>query len=88
MMYVDDILAISMDAKSVLEILKSENIKFKNNKIEVPEMYLGAKLQLKELNGYKIWAIGSVDCLNAAIKTVEGTIRRDDGGCRPEQRHQ
>ena len=76
MTYVDDILAISMDAKGVLETLKSENIKFKNDKIEVPEMYLGAKLQLKELNGYKMWAVGSVDYLNAAIKTVEGTIKK------------
>jgi len=51
MCYVDDILAISMKATEVLlESLKSEKIKFKNNKIAEPEMYLGARLQKKQIN--------------------------------------
>ena len=50
MTYVDDILAISIDARAVLESLKSETIRYKNDKIAVPEMYLEAKLKEKPIN--------------------------------------
>ena len=73
-MYVDNILAILIDATAVLESLKSNNIRFKNDKINSPDMYLGAKLQHKSLNGNMCWAIMSVDYVNAAIKTMKDAI--------------
>ena len=76
MTYVDDILAISLEPEEVLKSLKSETIRFKNDKIEAPEMYLGAKLQQKEINGVNCWTIGSVDYINAAVKTVESNIAK------------
>ena len=75
MMYVDDILAISTDATAVLESLKSDTIRYKHDKIDTPEMYLGAKLQLKELNNENCWSITSVEYINAAVKTIEEAIR-------------
>ena len=51
-MYVDDILAISMDPTSILKSMEGDTVKYKNGKIEPPEMYLGEKLQEKELNGH------------------------------------
>ena len=75
MCYVDDILAISMKATEVLESLKSEKIKFKNNKIAEPEMYLGARLQKKQINGKYAWTITSVDYIKAAIDTIRESIK-------------
>ena len=70
MCYVDDILAISMEATKVLESLKSEKIKFKNDKIAEPDMYLGARLHKKQINGNHAWTITSVDYIKAAIDTI------------------
>jgi len=33
-------------------------MKFKNNKIEKPEIYLGARLQIKDINGHQAWNDG------------------------------
>ena len=51
-MYVDDRLAISMDPTAILKSMEGDTVKYKNGKIEPPEMYLGAKLQEKEINDY------------------------------------
>ena len=42
MTYVDDLVAISTNAKGILEEIKSE-VKLKNDSIEPPDIYLGAK---------------------------------------------
>ena len=70
-MYVDDILAISEKAKELLEdIQKKDRVKFKNGKIAEPEMYLGARLCKKEINGKKCWTISSAEYLNSVVKNV------------------
>jgi hypothetical protein len=70
LMYVDDILAISCDARSILEEIQ-ETFKFKNGKIEPPEYYLGAKLQRKNINGLQCWTITSQDYVKAAVKMLK-----------------
>jgi len=75
LMYVDDILAISCDARSILEEIQ-RTFKFKNGKIETPEFYLGAKLQKKPINGIQCWTITSQDYVKAAVKNVEETIKK------------
>lgn len=75
LMYVDDILAISMEPRSVLESLKTDTIRFKNDKIDTPDMYLGAKLERKPLNGNTCWCITSNDYVNAAVKTIREAIQ-------------
>ena len=69
-MYVDDILAISMDPTAILKSMKGDTVKYKNGKIEPPEMYLGAKLQEKEINYYSCWTISSAGYIKAAVQTV------------------
>ena len=71
--YVDDILGVSEDATQVLQELQ-RSFKFKNDKIEDPENYLGAKLKKKNINGRDCWTITSVDYVKAAITNVESSI--------------
>ena len=40
MMYVDDILAISIDCTEILKGMEGKTVKYKNGKIPPPEMYL------------------------------------------------
>ena len=53
MCYVDDVLAASVNAKEVIRSLEGGTVRFKNDMVELPKMYLGAKLQHKEINGVK-----------------------------------
>jgi hypothetical protein len=75
MIYVDDMLALSCDAPAILEEVRS-TFKFKNDKIESPAYYLGAKLQKKPINGLECWTITSQDYFEAAVKKVEETIKK------------
>jgi Reverse transcriptase (RNA-dependent DNA polymerase) len=75
LMYVDNILAISCDAGLILEEIQG-TVKLKNDKIETPEFDLGAKLQQKDINGYKCWTITSQDYIKAAVKNVEETLKK------------
>ena len=75
LMYVDDILSISCDPRTILEEIQG-TFKFKNGRIETPEFYLGAKLQRKEINGVKCWTITSQDYVKAAVANVETTIKK------------
>lgn len=58
LMYVDDILAIACDAEAILRDVQT-TFKLKNDKIETPEFYLGARLQEKPLNNITCWTITS-----------------------------
>ena len=75
MTYVDDLIAVSEDAKRVLHEV-SKNIKFKNDKIEPPTNYLGAKISNKTIDGTPRWTISSEDYVNAAIKNVEELVKK------------
>ena len=75
MLYVDDVMAASHQATKVMEDL-GKGIKYKNDKIEVPDSYLGAQLVQKTLpNGLKCWCISSDKYVNAAVKNVEEAIK-------------
>ena len=70
LVYVDDLLAISSDARSViLEV--AEKFKLNKDKIEPPEIYLGGRLAKKSLNRKEIWTMSSVDYVKGIIKNVE-----------------
>jgi hypothetical protein len=75
LMYVGDILAISCNARQILEEVQV-TFKLKNDKIELPEFYLGAKLQLKPINGKMCWTITSQDYVKAAVRNVEEAIAK------------
>ena len=40
-------------------------------------MYLGAKLQEKEINDYYCWTISSADYIKAAVQTVKYYVNKD-----------
>ncbi len=70
LVYVDDILCISHEPLIPMKEITS-TLRFKKDKIAPPEMYLGAKLEKKPLNGREVWTMTSVDYLKAAIDIVE-----------------
>ncbi|KAI2511710.1 Reverse transcriptase (RNA-dependent DNA polymerase) [Fragilaria crotonensis] len=74
LMYVDDILAISCNAEAIMNDVQT-TFKFKNDKVQLPEFYLGAKLQEKFLNGKKCWTVSSHDYVKASIKNVQEAIK-------------
>ena len=73
LVYVDDLMAISHGAGKCLGDLK-QFIKFKNDKIEEPSMYLGATLEKKSINGHQSWTISSKDYVKNALLHVEQII--------------
>jgi hypothetical protein len=79
LMYVDDILDISVNAETILRDVQP-TLKLKNDGIDVPEFYLGAKLLEEQINGVTCWTVTSHDCVKPAVKNVEedtkGTARR------------
>jgi hypothetical protein len=78
LMYVDDILCVSVDPRTVLKDFESNDFKFKNDKIETPENYLGARLSLKDINGHKCWSISSVDYVKVAVQNVEEKLAKSN----------
>jgi len=73
-MYVDDILAISCDAKAISQDVQ-RTFELKNDRIDTSEFYLRAKLQEKPTNGLKCWTMTSRDYVNAAVENIEETLR-------------
>ena len=74
-MYVGNILELSVDATKILRSLEGNTLQYKNNMIEYPDMYLGANLQEKAINNVKCWTIGSLEYIQAAIATVEEGLK-------------
>ena len=73
--YVDDILSISDDPKSTLQSLTSI-FKLKDDKVEEPEMYLGAQLGKMTIDGFECWTMSAEKYVLASVKNVEETLSR------------
>ena len=74
--YVDDILCISHDPSRPMNDIRS-SLKFKGDKFEEPEFYLGANLKKKRLNGKKVWTMLSFDYLQNALKNIEERLSKE-----------
>mmetsp|Transcript_18951 Transcript_18951/g.26747 ORF Transcript_18951/g.26747 Transcript_18951/m.26747 type:complete len:460 (-) Transcript_18951:1019-2398(-) len=72
---VDDLLSCSENATEALQSVEGGTMKLKNDKAEPPSVCLGAKTQLKNINGHKCWTISSVDHINAAVKTIKEALK-------------
>jgi hypothetical protein len=70
LVYVDDIFSISHDTARTMDAIQEE-FKFKNDEVAVPDVYLGAKLEKKVMNGVECWTMASDKYVNAAIQNVE-----------------
>lgn len=72
--YVDDIMCISDDAESTLKEL-GKTFQFKNDEIKPPDMYLGATLKKRTLNGVPRWSVTSDEYLKAAVENLENQLK-------------
>ena len=85
--YVDDILAISHQARKVVESI-GEVYKIKAGSDKEPDIYLGADVEKFQLpDGREVWATSPRSYVKNAIKTVEQLLEEDGQGrlCTQEQ---
>ena len=68
--YVDDQLAISHDAEKVLKSVQ-DTFKFKDDKIDKPDVYLRAQLDKMSVDGFEGWTMSSEKYVKAAIENIE-----------------
>ena len=60
--YVDDIIHVNYDPMPTMKLIQSK-FKFKNDKIEEPDMYLGARMtKMDNTDGEECWAIRFILC--------------------------
>ena len=67
---------ISAEAEALGKALMSE-VKFKNDKVAPPDIYLGAKLEPMTLNGYDCWSMGSTEYVKSAVANVEEKLAKE-----------
>ena len=75
MCYVDDILSVSLDTKSILRSLQGQ-FKLKGDKIEPPDMYLGAQLGTMQVEGNDWWFMSSEKYVKSAIQKIEEMLQK------------
>ena len=72
-----DLLAISEDATKVLQGIQAV-FKFKDDKIVLPEVYLGAQLDTMMVDGFDGWTMSSQKYVKAVIDNVEEVLAWTD----------
>ena len=73
--YVDDVLSVSADPLATLSGLKS-TFKLKDNKIEEPNMYLGAQLGKMIIDGVESWTMSTEKYCLESVKNVEAALEK------------
>ena len=73
--YVDDILVCSHDPDFTMKQIQ-EKFEFKGDTWNDIDMHLGARVNKKFHNGYKMWTMSSRDYLKAAITEVENNLKK------------
>jgi hypothetical protein len=74
--YVDDLLCIHEDPTIALKQIQT-NFKFKDDKMEKPETYLGGDLsQMNNVEGNPCWAMSSDKYCAAMVKNIEATLMK------------
>ena len=86
MCYINDILSVSLDSKSILQSLWG-HFKLKDNKIEPPDMYLGAQLGTMQVEGNDGWFISSEKYVKSAIQNIKKHYKRWGNDSHPNARH-
>ena len=75
MCYINDILSVSHDAKSILQSLQGQ-FRLKGDKIETPDMYLGAQLGTMQVKGNEGWFMSSEKYVKSIIQNIEETLQK------------
>ena len=73
--YVDDILSISADPADALKGLQV-TFKLKDDKIEVPDIYLGAALGRMQVDSQWCWTMSAEKYVSASVKNVEEALAK------------
>jgi Reverse transcriptase (RNA-dependent DNA polymerase) len=73
--YVDDVLSVSADPLATLQGLQS-TFKLKDDKIEEPDMYLGAQLGKMQVDGHECWTMSAEKYVVASVKNVEEVLAK------------
>ena len=73
--YVDDILSISDNPKATLLDLTAV-FKLKDDKIEPPDIYLGAQLDKMIVDGIECWTMSAEKYVSASVKNVEEALAK------------
>jgi hypothetical protein len=73
--YADDILAMSDDPKSTLTALTSV-LKLKDDKVEEPDVYLGAQLGKIDVDGVKCWIMSTEKYADTFFTNVEESLAK------------
>ena len=74
MCYIENILSVSHDAKSILQSLQGQ-FKLKDNKIVPPDMYLGAQLGTMQVEGNEGLFMLSEKYVKSTIQNIEETLQ-------------
>ena len=73
LVYVDDIMIVALDPSRTMKQVQ-EKFKFKGDKWDDPDIYLGAKISKRVHEKKQIWTMSSQEYLKAAIKEVENKV--------------
>src|SRR5688500_15610207 len=74
--YVDNIICTSNNPTATMKEVVQSKCKIKDDKIEVPDIYLGAQLMEKVINGQTCWTMSSDKFVNGAVKNVEARLEK------------
>ena len=55
--------------------MEGKTVKYKNGNIAPPEMYLGARLKQKIMNGHMCWTITSYYYVVAAVQKIKDAVK-------------
>ena len=87
MCYVNDILSVSHDAKPILQSLQGQ-FKLKVDKIEPPDMYLGAQFGTMQVKGNEGSVMSSEKYIKSTIQNIRKHFKRRGNGSHPNaKRH-
>ena len=75
----DDVLGIPDDAVVLMKEIQKD-FRFKKDKIGPPEIYFGAYLERKVLNGNDVWTKCSRDYVKMAVENIQAQLKRDGKG--------
>ena len=76
--YVDEVLVIAAEPMKTMDGVRAV-FKLKGDKVEKPDMYLGASLsELETADGKKCWTMSSEKYVKASIKNVEARLANSD----------
>jgi hypothetical protein len=77
LVYVDDILCISRDTKSIMDHLASR-YRLKEGSVKQPDRYLGANIGRWTLDdGRCVWSMSAKSYINSAVSNVENRLKND-----------